>query len=105
MKIGIALSSFEKSKQLFKKVEGILKDLNIDFKVEHNSDSYILWNKYFRLDAFFPSERICGLRFDHIITDQGLPEEKFRTMILPMLCARHISSGVTMLTEDYKISL
>ncbi len=99
MKIGIIMSSFRKSEKLFEQIELICTAHDIPIEVKRNANGYELTSKHFSVHTLPATNRICGIRFDHIIMDDLIPEDIKRMTIFPMLAVRQMSTGVTILSD------
>ncbi len=58
------------------------------FKVCHNSDTWEYTGENWRLNTLYPSEKICGYRFDNMIVLNDVPQEILQTVVAPMLSVR-----------------
>ncbi len=94
MKIAIALSQWSKSKRVFRAVEKQIIELKP--KVIHSADYYSLELDDFKLYAIPLTEKLCGWRFDRIITDRAAASDDriMETIIAPMFAAQQVESTI-----------
>ena len=85
MRIGIVCLRFEEAKRIFKEIAGLFASDNKNVKISRSPDEYRIETPFFSVIALPLTDKICGYRFNHIITDVTEEHKSAEDMIRPLI--------------------